>query len=475
MYTPQITVKMKNTFNILLLYLFVSFFMACSNDNFLEEVVVVEEITEDIIDEKEIDAADPPISTPIPTVTLKEGQIYPENGVMASTFGYTKENATVALKAALESNNSVIIIDKQEADWIIEPLKLFGINNKRIFLEEGVVIRSKASAFGELSASLIDLIMCEDLIIDGYEASFQMNKEEYTDGEWRHALSIRGSSGITIRGLEFRDSGGDGIYLSGTENPGTFSENIIIEDIKSINNKRQGFSIISAKDVWVTNSLFSETNGALPESGVDFEPNRESDILENINFSNCSFTNNKHAGILLSLGNLTSNSSPISINFTDCFTSSNSSIENAYVDSEIVIGGNSNSLVQGDVQFDRLTIDGSDWGMLYSRKVAEGFHVSFTDCVLKNICKDNSKSPITLEVADYSSETESLGGFTFNNIQVEYATDVPLITINGWETLKTLKDIKGNFKMPQNGNQIIKYSNYDKVKNTNVSILLEEL
>lgn len=99
-----------------------------------------------------------------------------------------------------------------------------------------------------------------------------------------------------------RDSGGDGIYIAG-KGEGTFSENIYLENIKSINNKRQGMSIISAHNVFVKNCEFTETNGTLPEAGLDIEPNTPKDRIVKINFENCSFTNNNHSGILLSLGN----------------------------------------------------------------------------------------------------------------------------------------------------------------------------
>ena len=91
----------------------------------------------------------------------------------------------------------------------------------------------------------------------GYGATFEMNKLDYTgrdyeNGEWRMALAIHGCNSVDIEGLTFKNSGGDGIYITSDVNliP---SRNISIRNSVSTNNYRQGMSIISAENLIVEN------------------------------------------------------------------------------------------------------------------------------------------------------------------------------------------------------------------------------
>ncbi|MBQ0740978.1 hypothetical protein J9332_42575, partial [Aquimarina celericrescens] len=82
-------------------------------------------------------------------------------------------------------------------------------------------------------------------------------------------------------------------------------------------------------------------------------------------------------------------------------TSYNASEDNAYVDSEIILTASNDSPVGGEVYFKDLTVDGSDWCAIYSRKRADAFYATFEDCTFKNVSQAGTKSPIYLEVGSY--------------------------------------------------------------------------
>ena len=168
-------------------------------------------------------------------------------------------------------------------------------------------------------------------------ATFKMNKNEYTSGEQRHTFSIINSSNITIKGLTLRDSGGDGIYIS-RFNDGEFCENILIEDIISTNNKRQGMSVISVDGLTVKNSSFTNTIGKLPGAGVDFEPESNIDRLANITFENCTFKGNYGPGILFALSKMDGSAKPLDVNFRNVTLSNNFSTANDQHPTEIDLG-----------------------------------------------------------------------------------------------------------------------------------------
>lgn len=87
-------------------------------------------------------------------------------------------------------------------------------------------------------------------------------------------------SNITVDGLVFRSSGGDGIYVNGVRN-------MTIDNVKCLDNNRQGISVISAENLLIRNSEFSGTYGAAPMAGIDFEPNRWNEKLVNCIVENC--------------------------------------------------------------------------------------------------------------------------------------------------------------------------------------------
>ncbi|MGL5892834.1 MAG: right-handed parallel beta-helix repeat-containing protein, partial [Bacteroidia bacterium] len=163
--------------------------------------------------------------------------------VNASTFGYTTTNATAAFQNAIQSSFDTIVFDLQSADWNVNPNLFFDLSNKTLIFEKGVVLRAIPGAFNGTGDCLLKLVRASNITIIGYGAEFAMNKPEYVilnDSEYRHCLHIDNSSGITVKGLTIRDSGGDGIYAGGATwwGPQTYSENILLEDVRCINNYR---------------------------------------------------------------------------------------------------------------------------------------------------------------------------------------------------------------------------------------------
>jgi hypothetical protein len=395
------------------------------------------------------------------------------SSVLASTFGYNATNATTAFQTAINSANDTIIIDLQTSDWNINSSSFFSLQNKTIIFQPGVKLKAIAGAFNNTSACLFRMVLCTNVTFIGYQAEFVMNKQEYVtlnNSEFRHCLSITDCKGVTIKGLTFRDSGGDGIYVSGeltAQTPG-YSENIFIEDVKCINNYRQGMSICSVQNMQVSHCLFTETKGTLPEAGVDIEPYDTLQRIVNLNFNNCAFTKNGWAGIAIALSYLDSSSLPVSIKFTDCYLKNNrQNNSNIYSPCEIMAGDNYKKPVKGLVEFERLFIDSSQWTALYSRKTDNAFAVKFKDCVFSNVSRDTSQynNPIFLEVPDYNNPSPYLGGFTFDNVLISYPTNFNFFRVYGFSTLQGLKNITGKFTILEPNNTAPLYTSVPSLLN----------
>jgi Secretion system C-terminal sorting domain len=396
------------------------------------------------------------------------------SSVLASTFGYTATDATIAFQTAINSSNDTIIVDLQTSDWHINSSNFFSLQNKTIIFQSGVKLKAIAGAFNNTSACLFRMVLCTNVTFIGYQAEFIMNKAEYialNNSEFRHCLSITDCKGIAVKGLTFRDSGGDGIYVSGeptTQIPG-YSENIFIEDVKCINNYRQGMSICSVQNMTVNNCLFTLTKGVLPEAGVDIEPYDTTQRIVNLNFNHCSFTNNAWAGISVALPYLDSLSIPVSIKFTDCYLKNNCQPGNSYAYCEIMIGDDYKKPVKGLVEFERVLIDSSKWTALYSRKTSKAFFVKFKDCVFSNVGRDTAQynNPIFLEVPDYNNPSPYLGGYDFDHVLISYPTNLNFLRVYGASSLQGVKDIFGQFTIVSPTNTTPLYSSVPSLLNVN--------
>ncbi len=392
--------------------------------------------------------------------------------IKVSAYGFNTNDNKKSVYEAIR-NNDTIIIDKQDSEWLVSPLKFRNLENKTIIFEKDVVFRAKPNAYVTTSDCLLKFISCKNINIIGNGALLTMNKEEYVDGEWRMGLSFMGCSNVEVTDLTIANSGGDGIYIDGYKAL-RYSENIRINNVVSTNNKRQGISIISAKDVWVKNSVFTKTKGTLPEAGLDIEPDKDTDVVINVNFEHCSFTNNYHSGIVLGLDNLTDKSEPVSINFIDCYLSMNHDISNRYPKAEIIVSSRSNNPVKGKVTFNNIVVDGSKWGLIYSRKPSGAYHTSFKNLSAINICQQkDDMSVVYLEVPDYFKSSGPIGGFSFENTYVKFDSKSAFFTIRGSSlgTLNGVKDITGHIMLEApNLTEFKRYIKYNPNKNINFGI-----
>jgi polygalacturonase len=240
--------------------------------------------------------------------------------VIASSFGYNGTNATTAFRLAINNPADTTIIDfTGSGEWNVDATIFFNLTNKTILFEPGVKLIATAG-YGT-GDNLFRIRYCNNVKIIGNNTLFKMQKAAYTSGEFRHCIAIVDCDNIEVSNITAADSGGDGIFIGAFGPAKFYSENIILRNIVCDNNRRQGISVITVKNLLVEHCIFKNTNGTLPEAGVDFEPDQAYERLENIVFKKCSFTSNYGNGVALALINLNSTSVPIDITFNDCYLS----------------------------------------------------------------------------------------------------------------------------------------------------------
>ena len=244
--------------------------------------------------------------------------------VRASEFGWSSEDSTDALQAAIDSGAERVVVDRQEGDWFVRPISLRR-SNQEVVVADGVTVRAKKGEFRALNDSLISIPRgVSNVTLRGEgRATLAMRKADYRNralyasSQWRHAVFIFGAKNVLVRDLEILSSGGDGVYV------GKNAENVRLENLMCRDHHRQGISVTSAKGLKVSRCVFADTHGTPPQCGLDIEPNGVGDRLEDIVFEECEFRGNALHGIQLWLDQLSSTSRPVSIAFRRCRAHSN--------------------------------------------------------------------------------------------------------------------------------------------------------
>lgn len=150
--------------------------------------------------------------------------------------------------------------------------------------------------------AIVSIKQANNVVIDGGVFVGDLKTHLGTKGEWGHGIKIEGSSNVTIKNLETRECWGDGIDLVEGEYVDRLKvgvgncDHVIIDNVKSLYNRRQGLSIEAAENVVVRNSEFAYTGTikqTAPSAGIDIEAWCQNEHkIYNIKIQNCICHNN---------------------------------------------------------------------------------------------------------------------------------------------------------------------------------------
>src|SRR5581483_3031368 len=201
------------------------------------------------------------------------------------------------------------------------PLKL-GSNQWLEFLP-GATLHALRGSFSNQEASFLTISGQHDVTIVGNNATLLMNRDEYTDGEWRAGVYIYSSRGVHIENLAVRGAGGDGFTIKGIPP----SENVELIGVSADRCVRNGISIISGRNVTVRKAILKNTSpngrGAGehgPWAGIDIEPNGvPGEVLDHIDLEDVSTSGNGGAGVQFTIHDM---SSSVSIHLANLLSES---------------------------------------------------------------------------------------------------------------------------------------------------------
>jgi parallel beta-helix repeat protein len=117
-------------------------------------------------------------------------------------------------------------------------------------------------------------------------------------GEWGYGINISGSNNVLVRNVNLSEFWGDGMWIGAVKEGGklTRSNYVTVNNVTSSHNRRQGLSIGPSQHVYIVNSTFKDTQGTLPEAGLDIEP-QDQGPADTIRLENNTFSGNKGNGI----------------------------------------------------------------------------------------------------------------------------------------------------------------------------------
>ncbi len=373
--------------------------------------------------------------------------LYAES-VRASKFGFDPADATECLQKAIDSGAKQIIVDQTGAEWLIRPVKLRG--DLELIIGKDVTVRAKP---GEYKSPYESMLTAEDaakLIIRGEPgAVIKMNRKDYWDlknyahSEWRNAISLRGASGVEIRDLAIEESGGDGIYITGSRKQ-PMSKDLKLTNLTLRGNHRQGISVISAENLLIKDCRLLDTQGTPPQAGIDFEPNGAYQCLVNCVVENCVFAGNASIGLLIHITALSDKTRPVSIDIRNC------RLENNSGGISIEASGHAPQ-APGSITISDTTVVNKKWRSLRLHNLEE----SGLSVTLKNVTLDNRGNP--LEPVSFSTgKYVDFGNLHFDNLKILDDRQRPAVVVLGMGAAG-LTSVTGDILVQTNGKPEVKF------------------
>jgi len=91
-------------------------------------------------------------------------------------------------------------------------------------------------------------------------------------GEFGQCVSLRGGNNLVVRDCSIKSSWGDGILVATTQGGTDYPVGVLIDNNEFDDISRNAISIVSARNVVITNNRCRRVNRTAPKSFIDFEP-----------------------------------------------------------------------------------------------------------------------------------------------------------------------------------------------------------
>ena len=190
--------------------------------------------------------------------------------------------------------------------------------NNKIVLDNDAVIKAIANAEDHYEVIYINNV--SNVEISGGTIEGDRETHTGTSGEWGQCISVSGGADhIYIHDITLKNGWGDGIYFN-------TCSNVTTSRVHVDNVRRNGYSLIAVTNFLSEDDLIENTNGTAPQCGVDIEPNRGTDVIDNVVFNRLTTKNNASKGFIIAYGETVTNETPFHIVVNNIFSDSEDGI-----------------------------------------------------------------------------------------------------------------------------------------------------
>jgi len=172
-----------------------------------------------------------------------------------------------------------------------------GVGSERLHLRSKMTLKLADRAILKVipndaeKYSMLKISEASDVTVVGGTLQGDRAEHKTKRGQWGMGVFIgRDAKRVTIAAVTAKDMWGDGFYV-------THSTDVALCSVIATHNRRQGLSIISAKNLLVTNSIFQDTRGTRPSAGIDIEPDGPDEEVTHVRIERSKFINNAGGGI----------------------------------------------------------------------------------------------------------------------------------------------------------------------------------
>ena len=310
---------------------------------------------------------------------------YSDNVINVRQFGAKGDGRddpgdTEAIQSAVDfaATHHSGIVFVPEGTYMINALKSINLPSNLTFqLSPRATL--KAIPNSSPGYSVLKIYNRQNVTVTGGTIQGERGLHTGTTGEWGMGVDIRSSMNVTIRDVIAKDCWGDGFYIGKVTGSKDECHNVKLQNCIADNNRRQGCSVVSLIGGFIEECLFSNTNGTAPEAGLDIETN-PTNIIRNINVSNCIFSGNIGHGVRLDGGKAEVSSCILSGNICQ----NNNIGIGVYIAKEIVVV---NNLCQSNKE------DGIN------------IYVSTDINTVNNLCTDNGVANVKVESVNVKRST----------------------------------------------------------------------
>jgi polygalacturonase len=184
---------------------------------------------------------------------------------------------TAAIQAAIDqvagTGGTVLV---PAGIYMINAVTSLHLGNKMTFEMDNATLQAITNNVGNYA--ILDITGVSNVNVVGGTLKGERVSHQGTTGEWGMGIQVMSSSNVVINGVTSNNAWGDGFYIGSSTDIGSGSSNITLCSVVANNNRRQGLSIVAANGVIVSNSIFTNTNGALPMCGIDVETNASTTV-----------------------------------------------------------------------------------------------------------------------------------------------------------------------------------------------------